>query len=223
MEFFIGDKLYNYSEEQLNVQMLNHGYEADVYQIKGQAVKIYKDYCHKRRLDEKTVEFLKSIKTNRFLLPIETVYDDTCKFNGYTTKLIHEGNKYTISRMKINKFIEEMKTMTEDIKLLTKSGVTVFDLRFTDVLYGDGLYYCDPGSYIKEDNMTEREIEKENKEQLNELLIEEILGPICKLTKKQKFNLRKMTLSGDYLSDLFSTDDSKSNESVLHFVKRITK
>ena len=223
MKFFIGDKEYNYSDEQLTIQLLNHGYEADVYRIKGQAVKMYKEFCHKRRLDEKTVEFFKNIKTKRFLLPIETVYDESHKFNGYTTKLIEEGNKSTISRMKMNKMLTEMKAMTEDVKLLTKSGVTIYDMRLTDVLYGDGLYYCDSGSFIKEDNMTEKEIDEENKEQLNELLIEEILGPTCKLTKKQKNHLKEMTLSGDYLSDIFSYDDFKQSDSVSSFIKRITK
>lgn len=223
MKFFIGDKLYDYSEEQLAIQMLNHGDEADVYRIKGQAVKIYKPYCLKRRLDEKTVELFKTIKTNRLLLPIETVYDENHNFNGYTTKLIEEGSKETIKNMKMTKMLDEMKLMTEDSKKLASLGITIYDLRYTDVLYGDGLYYCDPGSYLKEKDMSVEEVEEYNKEQLHELLIEEILGPTCNLTKKQKNNLRKMTLSGDYISDMFSYDDFSKNESTAHFTKRITK
>ena len=223
MEFFIGNKLYNYSEEQLNVQFLNHGYEADVYRIGNQAVKIYKPYCPKRRLDEQTVEEFKQYETERFLLPRETVYNEKHDFNGYVTKLIDIGSKDNIRRMKMHLFLDEIKLLTNDTKLLTKRGVTIYDLRLTDVLYGDGLYYCDPGSFIKETNMTEKEIEEDNKTQLHDLIIEEILGPCCKLTKKQKKRLKEMTLGGDYLSDIISHDDIKDKESTSQFVNRITK
>lgn len=223
MKFFIGDKLYDYSEEQLSIQMLNHGDEADVYRIKGQAVKIYKQFCPKKRLDEKTVKYFKTINTNRLLLPIDTVYDENISFNGYTTKLIEEGNKQTISRMKASKFIKEMQLLTEDTKLLTELGITVDDFQYSDVLYGDGLYYCDPGSYQIEKNISSRKIKEFNKEQLHNLIIDEILGPTCKLTKKQKNKLKEMTLSGEYISDIFSYEEYKEKESVSQFIKRITK
>ena len=225
MEFYIEKDKYSYSDEQLSNQMLNYGDEADVYRIKGQAVKIYKQFCPKTRLDERTVEYLKTIDTKRLLLPRKTVYDEFNKFNGYTTKLITEGSKSLIGKLKMSKMISEMKLLTEDVEVLSELGITIDDLDYRDVLYGDenGIYYCDPGSFTIEKYMTPKEIKIFNKEKLHDLLIDEILTPTCNLTKKQKYNLKSMTLSGDYLSDLFSYEDYKEYESATHFVKRITK
>ena len=222
MEFYIEKDKYSYSDEQLSNQMLNYGDEADVYRIKGQAVKIYKPFCPKTRLDEETVKYLKTIDTERLLLPLKTVYDENQKFNGYTTKLINEGSKSTIGKMKMSKMLSEMKLMTEDVEKLSELGITIDDLDYRDVLYGDGLYYCDPGSFMIEKYMKPKDIKIYNKEKLHDLLIDEILGPTCKLTKKQKNRLREMTLSGEYLSDIFSYEDYKINESASHYVKRIT-
>ena len=223
MRFFIGEKLYNYSEEQLSIQMLNHGDESDVYRIKGKAVKIYKPFCPKKRLDEKTVEYFKTIDTQRILLPIETVYDENRRFNGYTTQLVEEGCKSNIAKMKMSKMLSEIKLMTEDVEMLSELGITIDDLGYRDVLYGDGLYFCDPGSFTIERYMSPKDIKYYNKEKLHELIIDEILGPTCKLTKKQKYSLKEMTLGGDYLSDIFSYENYNINESASHYVKRITK
>ena len=169
------------------------------------------------------VEELKKYDTERLLLPIETVYNRKGEFNGYTTRFINGGNLSTISKMKMHKMLDEMNLYTEDVKLLTKNGVLIDDLYIDNIVYGDGLYSCDPGSFKKEENMTEREIERENKHILNELFINDIFGICCGLTKKQRKKLEEMVLSGDYLSDLFSYDDINKNESTLHFMKGITK
>lgn len=222
MKFFIGDKEYNYSEEQLTIQLIDYGDEAYVYRIKGQAVKIYKPICLKRRLDEETVEYFKTINTKRLLLPIETVYDENKKFNGYTTKLIEVGNKKTIARMKVPKFLKEIQLLIDDTKLLTELGITICDFDYEDILYGDGIYYCDSGSFEKNKKMTQRKIEEANKEEIHKLIIDELLNPVCKLNKKQLSNLKEKVLSGEYISDIFSYEEYKEKESLSQFIKRIT-
>ena len=222
MKFFIGKDEVNCTEEELSMQILNHGLEADVYRIYGKAVKIYKPRCIKTRLDEDMANYLKNIPTKRILMPQEMVYDENNCFNGYTTKLVKEASKETIGKIKMPKMLEEMNLLKEDTKLLTKSGIRLSDLRLVDVLYGDGIYYCDPGSFIKED-IDEKELSYENRDSINQLLIDDIIGVYCKLNKKQKNVLKEMVLSGDYLSDMFGYGDFSENETLTHFIKRITK
>ena len=126
MEFFINNKKYTYTEDELNLRLISdEGTEGNVYNIKGEAVKIYKKYCIKTRLTEDGVEHLKSFNTKRILLPIQTVYDENKKFNGYTTKLINPASKATICTMKMPKMLEEMNLLKEDIELLTNDNITV--------------------------------------------------------------------------------------------------
>lgn len=224
MEFYIGDKKYNYTEEQLELHLLSdEGTEGNVYEIKGQAVKIYKPYCQKTRLNEKQVEELKQIETERLLLPIETVYNETRNFNGYTTRLIRCASKDNIRRMKMTKMLEEMRKCTEDVRKLSKLGISINDLNYDNIVFGDGIYVCDPGSFIREEHETEREIERENKYHVNTLFIDEIFGLCCGLTKKQKLKLKDIVSPGEYLSEMLSFEDINQNETTLHFVKRITK
>ena len=223
MKFFIGDEEYNYSDKKLALQLINYGEEADVYKIKDKAVKIYNKQCYKNRLDEETVEYFKNIKTDRILLPIDTVYDENKKFSGLTTKFIDVGNKQTIRRMKMPKFIKEIQLLINDTKLLTELGITICDFDYEDILYGDGIYYCDSGSFEKNKKMTSRKIEEANKEEIHKLIIDELLCPVCQLNKKQLSKLKELILSGEYISDIFSCEEYKPNESVLSFIKRITK
>ena len=224
MEFFINNKKYSYTEDELNLRLISdEGTEGNVYDIKGEAVKIYKEYCRKIRLTEEDVERLKSYNTKRLLLPIQTVYDENKKFNGYTTKLINSANKATIGKMKMTKMLEEMDLLKEDVKLLTNDNITVEDLSLDNIVYGNGIYVCDPGSYVKEKVLSKREVERENKYNLNNLFIDEIFGLCCKLTKKQKLKLKELVTSGEYLSEIFFCEDINYKESTSQFIKRITK
>ena len=223
MKFFIGDKEYNYSDKQLGLQLINYGEEADVYKIKDKAVKIYNKECYKNRLDEETVEYFKTIKTNRLLLPIDTVYDENKKFNGHTTKFIEVGNKQAIRRMKISKFLKEIQLLIDDTKLLTELGITICDFDYEDILYGDGIYYCDSGSFERNKKFSSRKIEEANKEEIHKLIIDELLCPVCNLSKKQLSKLKEMILSGEYISDIFSYEEYKQTDTVSSFIKRITK
>lgn len=223
MKFFIGDKEYNYSDKQLGLQLINYGDEADVYRIKDKAVKIYNKECYKNRLDEETVEYFKTIKTNRLLLPIDTVYDENKKFNGHTTKFIEVGNKQAIRRMKISKFLKEIQLLIDDTKLLTELGITICDFDYEDILYGDGIYYCDSGSFERNKKFSSRKIEEANKEEIHKLIIDELLCPVCNLSKKQLSKLKEMILSGEYISDIFSYEEYKQTDTVSSFIKRITK
>ena len=223
MKFFIGDKEYNYSDKQLGLQLINYGEEADVYKIKDKAVKIYNKECYKNRLDEETVEYFKTIKTNRLLLPIDTVYDENKKFNGHTTKYIEVGNKQAIRRMKISKFLKEIQLLIDDTKLLTELGITICDFDYEDILYGDGIYYCDSGSFERNKKFSSRNIEEANKEEIHKLIIDELLCPVCNLSKKQLSKLKEMILSGEYISDIFSYEEYKQTDTVSSFIKRITK
>ena len=62
MIFFIDDKKYDYSEKELDDLLISdEGLEGNVYRIGKRAVKIYRPYMFKNRLDERTTNLLKRI------------------------------------------------------------------------------------------------------------------------------------------------------------------
>ena len=87
MVFFIDEKKYEYDNEEMSMRLLStEGTEGNVYHIGDRAVKIYRPFCLKNRLDENTVDYLKTIETKRILLPREKVTDKNGMFCGYTTE-----------------------------------------------------------------------------------------------------------------------------------------
>ena len=223
MEFYIGDKKYKYTEDELYLYLLSdNGIEGNVYAIDNQAVKIYRPSCRKARLEEADVDFLKTQKTKRLLLPEEKVYNAKRRFNGYTTKLIDSKTLFAMREMKITKLLEEMSYFKEDSVNLAEEKVLIDDLYLENIVVGDGLYSCDPGSFSREERMSERQVEIENRYMVNSLFIDEIFKVCYCIPKKEREILKDLTNSGEYISDILSWESIDPDESVSHLVKRIT-
>ena len=83
MKMLIDNKSLNIAD--IEKHYIDEGTEVVVYKYNDMALKIYKDYCRKQRLDLDTAKELSKIDTSRILLPRNIVYTENGEFIGYTT------------------------------------------------------------------------------------------------------------------------------------------
>lgn len=221
MKFYINNDEYNFSEEELNDTLLsNAGTEGTVYKIGDRAVKIYKPFCLKNRLDESTAKLLSTIKTNRILMPRELVYDSKRNFCGYTTKYIESSNKDNIKRFKMKKLLDEIKLYEEDMVKLSDHNISLCDFDIFNTEYSDGIYFCDPGSFELEDK-DNRFFKALNEDEIKSFFIYSIMSRFSDLNKKSSSKLYNHFSYDSYLSDMIKSEDYEENETMVHFVKKL--
>ena len=89
MKYYIGNKVYDFSEEELDRYYLDEGTEATCYKMGDTVLKIHHDYPNRDILSEDNCKRLSRIETDRILLPKDIVYDEDGKYLGYTVKYIN--------------------------------------------------------------------------------------------------------------------------------------
>lgn len=221
MKILIDDKSLNITD--MEEYYIDEGTEVIVYKYNDLALKIYKDYCRKQRLDLDTAKELSKIETNRILLPKNIIYNDNGKFIGYTTDFINSCSIDSISNMGIKDFIDELDLLYADTDNLSGLGVSMEDLYVMNMIYDGRIILHDPGSYnfVAADNR--RFLKSENLELLNGEFIYNLIPRVVKLSSKEKKNFdRYVSYCDDYITDLMRCDVIE-NETVKTFFKRITK
>lgn len=220
MKIYIGDKLHEFSEEQLEYMYLDEGNEGIVYRYKEKAIKIYKDYCFKERLDEKTAILMSKIKTRRILLPETMVYSINHEFRGYTTKFIQAYLLSHINEMTMRNFLAEVEIYDDDINILSKEKILLNDFLRENLKYDSKLYMVDPGSFYKCEEEDSTTIEKANAKELNNLVVCQIFYAVPGLTKGKKIKLLNHFEDIDQISSVLK-EEAKPEEKVKEYVKRI--
>lgn len=148
MRILIDDELLKFSFIYLTRMYLGSGYEAKVYRYKDEALKIYKTYSVKFRLNEIDALKLSMMNTNRLLLPRRIIRNpDTGHFIGYTTKFLYSSKIGDILNMQMEHFMGELGLLRDDVISLGDYGVKVTDFNLRNTVYSDGIYLVDPGSY----------------------------------------------------------------------------
>jgi len=221
MVFFIDEKKYEYDNEEMSMRLLStEGTEGNVYQIGDRAVKIYRPFCLKNRLDENTVDYLKTIETKRILLPREKVTDKNGMFCGYTTEYVRPVNRELLTKLKMKKLLEEIKLFEQDTDILTEKNVSIADLTYNNIEYSDGIYFCDPGSFEleDEDNRFNRFI---NCDLVREFFIKDIICKYSKINKKLQKELMDKFSYDIYLSEMIESTDFDENETMSQYVKKM--
>ena len=120
MRLYVGNELIELSDEELDFRYIDEGLEAKVYDYGDEVLKIYKDYCPKRRLSEEDAFRLSALDTNRVLLPRKMIYDDKGKFVGYTTERIFGVFKRNLLKKNIDDFVGEIDLINEDLRIKNK-------------------------------------------------------------------------------------------------------
>ena len=148
MKILLGDKLLEFTDEELDYMYLGEGNEAVVFKYGNDALKIYKDYCQKERLAEEDVLRLSGITTERILMPKEIIRDAvTGRFMGYSVHYIEKYPASAIARMKMKDFLSELDVICSDIDTLSNAHVDIEDLHVDNILYNGSFFIGDPGSF----------------------------------------------------------------------------
>ena len=221
MKMLIDNKSLNIAD--IEKHYIDEGTEVVVYKYNDMALKIYKDYCRKQRLDLDTAKELSKIDTSRILLPRNIVYTENGEFIGYTTEFINSCSIDNISYMNVRDFIEELELLYADTDKLSNYGISMEDLYVMNMIYDGRIILHDPGSYNFVASNSRRFLKSENLELLNTEFIYNLIPRVVKLTSKEKKNFdRYCSYCDDYITDLMRCD-VVGNESVKTFFKRITK
>lgn len=220
MKFYIGDKLYEFTEDELAFMYLDEGNEGIIYQKGKAAIKIYNDYCAKTRLDEETTIQLTKINTRRLLLPRKVVRTITGEFKGYTTNFIQGYYLNHIYDMRMQEFMDEISLYDEDIDILSAELVLIDDLIRENLKYNFGIYAVDPGSYYKRQQDEKNKIHSLNQQMLNDFVIGQIFLAAPKLTNKQKEKLVHHFEGIEDISDVMK-EEARRDEKIKNYVKRI--
>lgn len=205
---------------------LNEGCEAEVYIYKDLALKFYKERSIKTGIDKEMVEYLKLIKTKRYLMPVGCITSYSYKFLGYATEF--KQHYQTISSMMFDKFIDEVKFLEEDTLLLSEKGVDIENLSYDNTIYNGSIYLIDPGSF--KISMENKSLPRENLDKLNTYVIEELLGNSLSksLSKKKKTemlnSIKEMLKSSSYelISD-FLKEEASQSKNLKECPKRLIK
>lgn len=222
MRILLGEELLEFDEEQLDYMYLDEGNESEVFRYGDSALKIYKKYCPKERLSLDEVIELSKIPTKRFLMPKEVIRDaDTLEFIGYSLPFVYKYPRDILMRIKMNEFLDELDIIESDIDLLAQHHVDIEDVHIDNVLFNNGLFIGDPGSFeIKREKSTGT-IYRNNIYTFNRFVKNDIF-PLAKISKAKKDDLDAM-FDDYYFIGGQMRYSIPPKETVRQYIKRMTK
>lgn len=226
MKYYFNKKWHEFTMEDMEYMYENEGKEADVYRYfdkdtkKVKALKIYKTYCSKDRLDEDTTYKLIGIPTKRFVMPEDAIYDERKNFVGQVMNFYQGFSFKNIGNMPIEKFIEEVKIILEDAKTLATEGIDIEDLNRENTIYTGIINLIDSGSFRVVEPSSY--VFKHNEAIVKEYILSELLLELIPLSKKKKQSITKKLLESDTNIDILFENYEKE-ENVKSFTKRICK
>ena len=222
MIFYVNDKKYNLSDNDMKKKFLSSGLESYVYKFDNRVFKLYKKICLKYRLDEKGVKYLSKIPTKRILLPKEIIYDENHEFFGYTMKHIRHDDKEEISNLKKEKLLKELFFIKKDLLLLKENNVFIDDLCDNNFVFNNGIYFIDPGSYEINKTKSKEYIEIINREKMNNFIINYILFSDYKIKINERKKINKYFPLNEYIYEVLKKD-IKQKELVKDYANRVYK
>lgn len=222
MRILLGDELLEFDEEQLDYMYIDEGNESEVFRYGDSALKIYKKYCPKERLSLDDVVELSKIPTKRFLMPKEVIRDaDTLEFIGYSLPFVYKYPRDILMRIKMNEFLDELDVIHSDLELLAQHHVDIEDIHIDNVLYNEGFFIGDPGSFEIKRSKQVGSIYRNNVYTFNRFVKNDIF-PLAKISKAKKADLDAMFDDYYFISDQMRYS-IPPKETVRQYIKRMTK
>lgn len=135
--------------EPTNIELLtNRGSEFSVYKSKDKVYKIFKNNYRLGHIDEKSIDYLSMIKTNRILMPTSKLYKNN-NLIGYEMPYIEDNQ--SILESNFNTILNELKIINDDIEMLTEYFVRLIDINKENSVFSGKLYLIDPANYFIND------------------------------------------------------------------------
>lgn len=206
-----------------NSNLIGYGKNGNVYKYKGNAIKVFpKGVVPEELLDSVTCSKLCDISTECILLPRKIVYYNS-NFSGYSLKLVKKNKTFNISRIEKNNFIEYIKYLEDDIRLLSNKGLLLDGITPDNVIISDKIYITDPSRYVFLGNKNNYALEKLNNFQLHLLLSKLIVSSLKKsdLTSSELKKFRELLLSkeDEIKSSVFFDKLVGNNKDIKTYVK----
>ena len=222
LKFYYDGKLLEFNDEEEEYMYLDEGAEGVAYKYGNDVIKIYKRTCFRSRLDEEQCTRLRTISTERILLPRKIAYGDDAKtFMGYSTPFVY---KYPVTRvmdMHMGAFISEVNFIVEDLDILSHNGVLIDDWHADNVLFdGKRLIIGDPGGIMFQYKTDYEQAMRNNMLTFTSFLKGDMF-PLAKLSKKAKSNVFSVFEDYHMLEQMEDTMNEK--ETVKNYVKRMTR
>lgn len=146
-EIIVINKLALYNQQQM--EYINEGEEGITYRYQENAIKIYHETPRKKVANKKILKHLQEQEIKRIIRPIELLSEENRECSGYIAPYIN-GNNEEIYHYSKNKLLEEITTVTEDLKILGNQGIAIGDLRSSNYLSNQsGVYLLDFGDYYE--------------------------------------------------------------------------
>ena len=132
--------------EPTDVELLtNIGSEFSVYKSKDKVYKIFKNNYQLGHIDEKSINYLSGIKTNRILMPTSKLYLNN-NLIGYEMPYIEDNQ--SILESNFNTILNELKIINDDVEMLTEYFVRLIDINKENSVFNGKLYLIDPANYF---------------------------------------------------------------------------
>lgn len=222
MKIYVGEEFLDLDEDTLDYMYIDEGNESEIYRYGKDALKIYKRFCHKDRLDEDTTTILSGISTERMLLPKEIIRDESGNFIGYSMPFIYTYPVVGVLKRPVVELLDEMDVIKEDIRILSDNYVDIEDLHIRNVLYNGKLFMGDPGSYLVKRHKKRGQIYNDNMYTFG-LFVRDELFKLLKLTVGERQSLNQKF---DYTWDIngqMRDEVINDKETVRQFIKRMTR
>ena len=222
LKIYYDGKLLEFTDDEEEYMYLDEGAEGIVYRYGKDALKIYKDTCFRGRLDEEQCKKLGVISTKRILLPKGVIYSgDSKTFVGYATPFIYKYPCKRIMDMTVDRLVDEIGVIEDDLHVLADNGVEIDDLHAGNILYNGQIFIGDPGAMIFRNDFYSDWSFKNSRFTFNRFLKDDLFL-YAKLTKKEKRNLENRF--DDFESyGLQIRDTMNSGETVKRYIKRMTR
>lgn len=198
---------------------LGESREGVSYRFSSKVVKVIDEYPSKIYLKDADVSRLKNLDTKILDHPVAIATTVDGKYVGPVSNYVKGSGYYDFSSIKSLDFANIIKDLLADSKKYSSVKYLIGDLQYNDSIFDSSgkLHLVDSGSYMYEPNLDEGYLERENKREIDEYLLEEVIDYLLikKGFGKKKRDIIKNKLREDSI-DYGSISDMLVREVVLY-------
>lgn len=219
MKLYIGDRLLNMEEDELDKLYLNEGSEGVIYRLGSEVLKVYKDNPLIDKLSKESIDDLKTLNLKRILVPNESLLDENGNTIGYSSKYLEEDSFEKIFSMDASLIKDEIYLLIDDIRTLSRHGYEIDDLHLCNLIVSNNkIYFIDPGAFHKTEDEFD-ELYRINRYKFDNFIVNDLFA--SSLSKK---NRKKLEKAYDTRCDLMSfLDEMDDDENIKNFAKKVIR
>ena len=220
MKMFIGDRILNMSEEELDSLYLQEGTQVTAYKVNGEVYKLFHNGPLISKLSKDEIERLRRIKCKRFIMPNEAIMSSDSTVLGYTVSYLDLDNFELIYSMTGANFKNEVSCLLDDIETLSKEKIEIDDLHLDNIAISkDKLYFIDPGSFFVSREEDYRSVYDINKYRFDNFIVNNLMA--ARIAKKDRKKLEKVFSNYGSLEEFLK--EMNDDENIKDFAKRMVK